>query len=192
MTLERGFRRIVIALSVFLMAAGVTFDAFTILPHTTVRVSLNDGRQETLVVQWISEAATRRELLARELSDRGVTVASTPLSKFRVTAPDGTVYNGVVAASRDEAIAKMRRCTAERRCREELAADSTIDVGATNRGIPVDLKDIKDVTVLRAERWWWTDSVGAKIAAGLIILLWIVFYGVRWIAHGFAGRDQRK
>src|SRR5437899_850841 len=132
MTLERGFRRIVIALSVFLMAAGVTFDAFTILPHTTVRVSLNDGRQETLVVQWISEAATRRELLARELSDRGVTVASTPLSKFRVTAPDGTVYNGVVAASRDEAIAKMRRCTAERRCREELAADSTIDVGATN------------------------------------------------------------
>lgn len=125
--------------------------------------------------------------LARELSDRGVTVAGRPLSKFTVTAPDGTAYSGVVAASRDEAIAKVQRCTAERRCKEWLAADSQIDVDATNRGLPVYPQDIKDVTVLRVERWWWTDSFGAKIAASMIILLWIAFYGVRWIARGFAG-----
>ena len=153
MALERGFRRVVIALSVVLIAAGVALDVLTMLPHTTVGVALNDGRQETVEVQWPSQATTDRQYLAPQLSNRGITVAYTlQLSKFDVTAPDGTAYSGVVAASRDEAITKVRQCTAARRCREELAVGATIDVDALSRGRPVSAEDIKDVTVLRVSR----------------------------------------
>ncbi len=123
--LERGFRRIVIVLSGVLLAAGIGFDALILVPHTTVHVTLIDGRQETLEVQWVRNYPTNRDSLARELSERP--------------------------------------------------------------GFAVQAKDIKDVTVLRGpEYWWWTDGVGTKIAAGLIVFLWTAFYVVRWIARGFA------
>ncbi len=55
MTLERGFQRIVIVLSIVLLAAGIGFDAMILVPHTTVRVILIDGRQETIEVQWVGD-----------------------------------------------------------------------------------------------------------------------------------------
>ncbi len=127
MAVERGFRRIVIALSGVLLAAGIGFDVMILVPHTTVRVTLTDGRQATLEVQWVRDYPTDRGSLARELSGRP--------------------------------------------------------------GFAVQANDIKDVAVLRGpEYWWWSDGVGTKIAAGLIVFLWIGFYVVRWIARGFATR----
>jgi len=47
--LERGFRRIVIALSLLLVALGVTLDVTSPWwPHATVQVTLRDGRKITL------------------------------------------------------------------------------------------------------------------------------------------------
>ena len=70
MALAGGFRRIVIVLSVFLASGGFALDALLLIPHTTVRVTLNDGRQETIEVQWVGDYPTDRQSLARELSER--------------------------------------------------------------------------------------------------------------------------
>lgn len=70
MAFERGFRRIVIVLSGLLLAVGIGFDVMTLVPHTTVRVTLIDGRQETLEVQWVGDYPRDRKSLARELSER--------------------------------------------------------------------------------------------------------------------------
>ena len=45
MSLERGFRRILVALSVLILLAGITLDAVNIRPHATVQVTLKDGRK---------------------------------------------------------------------------------------------------------------------------------------------------
>jgi hypothetical protein len=47
--------------------------------------------------------------------------------------------------------------------------------------------DITAIKMLRGPSyWWWTDSSLTKVAVGLIALLWIVFYTVRWIVRGFS------
>lgn len=48
MALERGFRRIVVVLSILLLGLGVALDALFMEPHATVRVTLRDGRQTDL------------------------------------------------------------------------------------------------------------------------------------------------
>jgi hypothetical protein len=49
------------------------------------------------------------------------------------------------------------------------------------------LPRLLDVKVLRGpEYWWWADSVGTKDAVVLVALIWIGFFTVRWIVHGFA------
>ena len=129
MTVERGFRRIVIVLSLVLLAAGIAFDALILIPHTTVRVTLVDGRQTTLEVHWTGDYPTNPESLARELSER--------------------------------------------------------------RGLGVQTKDIAQITVLRGpEYWWWTDGVGWKVGAGLVGLLWVGFYTVRWVVRGFSPTEN--
>ena len=77
MAVERGFRRLAIVLSCFLLFIGVAFDMIVVVPHTTVRLTLIDGRQETITVQWVGDYPTDRESLAREFSERrGVAVQS--------------------------------------------------------------------------------------------------------------------
>ncbi len=49
------------------------------------------------------------------------------------------------------------------------------------------LTAITRVEMIRGpEYWWWADSIGTKVAAGLVGFLWIIFYTVRWIVCGFA------
>jgi hypothetical protein len=123
--LERGFRRVVIVLTCFLLAVGIAIDAFLIIPHTTVRITLNDGRQETIEVKWVGDYPTDRTSLAQELSER--------------------------------------------------------------HGASIGASDIQDVKVLRGLKYvWWSDYVGTSTTAGLIGVLWLSFYAVRWIARGFA------
>jgi hypothetical protein len=123
--LERGFRRVVIVLTCLLLVVGIAVDAFLIIPHTTVRITLNDGRQETIEVKWVGDYPTDRTSLAQELSER--------------------------------------------------------------RGASIRASDIQDVKVLRGLKYvWWSDYVGTTMGAGLIGILWLAFYAVRWIARGFA------
>lgn len=85
MALERGFRRIVIALSIVLLIFGIAFDAIIVIPHTTVRVTLVDGRQEAMAVQWVGDYPTDRKSLARELSGRpGFTVEASDIKDVTV------------------------------------------------------------------------------------------------------------
>jgi hypothetical protein len=70
MTLERGFRRLTIVLSVAVLCLGVMLDAlFTYPSRATVQVTLDDGRQFTLERQGPN--LTDRDSLFKELLDRG-------------------------------------------------------------------------------------------------------------------------
>jgi len=82
---ERGFRRLAIVLSCFLLFIGVAFDMIVVVPHTTVRLTLIDGRQETITVQWVGDYPTDRESLAREFSERrGVAVQASEIKNVTI------------------------------------------------------------------------------------------------------------
>jgi len=82
---ERDFRRLAIVLSCFLLFIGVAFDMIVVVPHTTVRLTLIDGRQETITVQWVGDYPTDRESLARELSERrGVAVQASEIKNVTI------------------------------------------------------------------------------------------------------------
>ncbi len=137
MALERGFRRLVIALSVVVLGLGITLEATILEPHAAVQVTLEDGRKVILDRHGPKNYLSDRDSLSRELVDRG---------ELR---PLGPPLAGTYA-------------------------------GGTR------LMSVTTVEIIRGpEYWWWTDSVGTKVATGLAALLWIVFYTVRWIAHGF-------
>lgn len=48
------------------------------------------------------------------------------------------------------------------------------------------LTSITDVETIRGPQYlWWADSIWTKVGAVLVVLLWMAFFVVRWIAHGF-------
>src|SRR5262245_48354884 len=84
MPLERGFWRLIIVLSGAFLIAGNVLDVMFIVPHTTVRVTLTDGRQVTLGVQWVGDYPTNREALAREISTPSRAVGVRDISEVKV------------------------------------------------------------------------------------------------------------
>src|SRR6058998_499630 len=69
MRLERGFRRIVITLSVVLLGLGIAFDVMIANPHATIQVTLKDGRKFTIERHALSEFLADRESLAYALKE---------------------------------------------------------------------------------------------------------------------------
>jgi hypothetical protein len=68
-TLERGFRRIVIVLSVLLLGLGLAIDVGTASPHATVQVTLKDGRNFTVERQGSKEYLADRDSLTYALKN---------------------------------------------------------------------------------------------------------------------------
>lgn len=67
MTLERGFRRLAIAVSVIVAGLGITLDAVSMLPHATVQATLQDGRKYTVQRHERRESLADREAVAGAL-----------------------------------------------------------------------------------------------------------------------------
>jgi len=65
--IERGFRRLVILLSIALLVLGIAADAILGLPHWIVHVTLRDGRAIALHLQWVRHAVEDRTYLATEV-----------------------------------------------------------------------------------------------------------------------------
>ena len=73
-----------IVVSSILLVFGIVFDVGVVTPHTTVSITLINGRQEIITVQWVGDYPTDRKSLARELSDRGVAVQASDIGEVRV------------------------------------------------------------------------------------------------------------
>ena len=76
--------RLAVALSILAVALAVAFDIGTLVPHTTVRVSLVDGRQVTVPLQLPTrfvraDPKLLRTLLASEISFANPTHAPDPI-----------------------------------------------------------------------------------------------------------------
>jgi hypothetical protein len=155
---ERGFRRLVIVVSVAVLGLGVALDAMIMNPHATVQVTLSDGRRVTLERHGPKSYLLDRRSLAEGLIEKRLRdMEQAP--KFQALPPDRQW--------------RVREA-AERFLRKEV-------------GELPSAPGIVNVEVLRGpEYWWWTDAVWSKIAAALVALLWACFYAVRWIARGFA------
>jgi hypothetical protein len=179
MTLERGFRRIVIVLSIVVLGLGAGLDALSTLPHATVKVTLKDGREFTVERHTVKEYLTDREDLVRAL-EHG----------------EG-VYKGRHTASRPSAgdRAQDKKLTSEEYEAARRAGYSDSEIRRYGYEPPAEYTGHIETSAIASIKmtnepsyWWWTDSAWAKVTAVLVALLWIVFYTVRWIVRGFAAQ----
>jgi hypothetical protein len=155
---ERGFRRLVIVVSVAVLGLGVALDAMFMDPHATVQVTLSNGRRVTLERHGPKSYLLDRRSLAEDLIQKRLQRLE-QLPEFQALPPE---------------VQRQYRAEAERRWGKQV-------------GKLPSAPGIVNVEVLRGpEYWWWTDAVWSKIAAALVALLWACFYAVRWIARGFA------
>jgi hypothetical protein len=172
-TLERGFRRLAIVISVVVLGLGFTLDAMTMRPHATVQVTLKDGRKFTVQRHEAPHLLTARDEIAGALpksacpparfASEDPEDATSPLWMVEIPGSDLTIQ--VRARTKGEAFLKTQE----------------------GRILTRDPPDITDLHVLHAGYWWWADTVWTKAAVGLVAFLWVVFYGVRWVVRGFAG-----
>ena len=52
----------------------------------------------------------------------------------------------------------------------------------------VDASSLESVKIIRGPSYrWWSDADWTKGAFVLVILLWLLFYALRWIVRGFTG-----
>jgi hypothetical protein len=127
MNIERGFRRLTIALSVAVISVGLSVDSALFNPMETVRIHVRDGRS----VEIYPAYGWRRSAKLEEYASIVNTLAPAPT---------------LVKAA-----------------------------------------DIQQVEVVRnVFREWWADARFTQAALILLPLMWIVFFGVRWIVRGFA------
>jgi hypothetical protein len=145
MVLERGFRRIVIALSVLLLVLGMLEVRSNINYRATVQVTLKDGRKFAIGRHGSKDDLTDRDSLADALKN----------GYARQADPQGL-------RSRHPQIGVSAEAAAS----------------------------IVNVEYLRGpEYWWWTDSGAMKVAAGLVLVLWIA--STRYVGSRAASLDHR-
>ena len=156
---ERGFRRIVIALSVLVLGLGIALDVTSITLHATVQVLLSDGRKFTVERQGTKGYLTDRELLAYALRRGEGTYKGSlksPATTFTPTDKTGRPSGPAISYPSEWVSA------------EDAATIVTVEY------------------VHGPKYWWWADSDFVKVATGLALFFWIVFYTIVWIARGSA------
>jgi hypothetical protein len=67
--LERGFRRIIIVLSVLLLGIGIVLNVMLVNPHASVQVTLKDGRKFAVERHGPKDYLTDRDSLAYALKN---------------------------------------------------------------------------------------------------------------------------
>jgi hypothetical protein len=162
MTLERGFRRLTIVGSVMVLVLGLTIDATgpILAPHATVEVTIKDGRKFILERHGPRAFLTDRDSLQMALPEESYG----PWRQVPYDVID-KAFEGMASGMAGGA---RRSGTSYYKVREH--------------------PEVLSVRLIRGpEYWWWTDTVWTKAAAGLVLLLWLVFYVVRWIIRGFIG-----
>ncbi|HLC41882.1 MAG TPA: hypothetical protein VJO34_09685 [Methylomirabilota bacterium] len=174
MALERGFRRILIALSTTLLALGLIFDVMSVIPHATVEVTLKDGRTFTLERHARKAHLLDRDSLIRQLPPEALGPPVLlwdieALKKFRQAYPQ---YRDIP----DLELARRIRARADLNSKWRVTAGE----------FTPDPEVVKTRVIRGPSYWWWEDTGLTKVAAIFVALLWVAFYVVRWIVHGFA------
>jgi hypothetical protein len=221
MNVERGLRRLVVVLSVVVMAAGVGADALIdFSPSWKVSLALRDGRTAILRLTWTSSYAHDRKAVAAELTrlmrcpvGRGSELdclsfkqealllpqsvaGPTAMAKSWVRGPDGVIFSVMHAhgASREEIVAIAQKKyrpsgktsaplippppDAPVKPRDSFVREVTEDL------VPdITEADITDMRVVR--EWTWRAAPYTAAALGLVVLLWLGFFALRWVARGF-------
>jgi hypothetical protein len=225
MNLQRGFRRLVVVLSVVLMAVGVAADALLSPgPSWKVSLSLRDGRKAILRLTWGSDSAHDRSAVAAELTrlmrcpaGRGSELdclsfaqealllpqsvaGPTAMVKRWVRGPDGVIFSVTHArgASREEIIAiAQQQYRPPGRTSAPLpppppdaflkSRDSFVPLGSPEDIVPkITEGDIADMRVVPEWSWRsWPAVEFTAAALALVVLLWLGFFALRWVAWGF-------
>lgn len=175
MALERGFRRIVIVLSVLWLGLAVMSDLMTISPHATVQVTLKDGRKFTVERHVGKEYLKDHSSLAYDLKEgRGE-------YKGGLKSPPATAR--ALGSDKDFPPNPLPKGFIPDRPPPGWSPIPPLPDDVSSE----DAANIVDVEYLRGpEYWWWTDIGATKFASGAVLGLWIAFYTLRWIARGFA------
>jgi hypothetical protein len=183
MALERGFRRIIIVLSVVIFALGVGFDVITLpaRPVSAIVVTLTDGRHVTLHdVPRDAVPARAEQAIIDNLAE--------------ILAADAKAFDPK----------KLDNDTCRALDHYSSLASKIIDIpGFDTTGPPndratppgfrpflVQWDTIRRVEVLQSGPgrmlWWWGHAHVTPWLAALVAFLWLTFYTVRWIVRGFA------
>lgn len=168
LNLERGFRRLTLVLSIGVMILGITVDATIMSPFPTgkVRITLADDRQVILddmpdLGPYRNRKDTKRLALAVAISR--LPEFSRPTATMRIIRlADGAQFEGPWTKVPD---------------------------GFALLAVQPD--DIKDVTLARVGlarwlSWSWANAGFSLLSVGLVVVLWIAFFAIKWVARGFA------
>jgi len=162
MKVERGFRRLVMVLSLGVLFVGVSIDAWTVPPRPrVVRVTLADGRHVTLEGDQVTTgrlglildfgdplSLEGRQALAATISDLPSFRSGPPIRPIRTPGPPGIVWDPVQAA------------------------------------------DIRDATLAYSDgrlSWFWYHAEASTLAIAVVAVLWSGFIAIRWVVRGFTG-----
>lgn len=160
MNVERGFRRLLVVVSIALFSAGLALDAGKLWSHARIYATLEDGTIEVYETWNLAgsppyEQDTATRLMVQQFWAK----AASPLPPSDPEWESGKV---VVPG---------------KQLNDPL--DDAIRIA------PI----IKTFRVVRGPAAWsWADIRFISAAAGAVLLLWTGFFAVRWVARGFLSK----
>ena len=177
---ERGFRRLLIVVSVTVLVVGAGFDALVSpsrLGTTDLFVTLLDGRKVQLEGVPLSEVPFQvSQGVIDQLANERVTTKSFDLRHKGSEARDAVKRYGDIA-SRISALPGF-----------EARAESSDPPGFLADS--VQWSDIRRIEALTPGKLsaWWVSLRTTRAAVGIVLCIWIAFFTVRWVIRGFASQ----
>jgi hypothetical protein len=177
---ERGFRRLLVVVSLIVLVAGAGFDALVSssrLGTGNLRVTLLDGRNVQLEGVPLSEVPVHvSQNVIDQLANERATTRSFDLRQKGSEARDAVKKYGDIA-SRISALPGFE-ARAESSAPPGFLADS------------VQWSDIRRIEILTPGKLsaWWASLRATRAAVGIVLGIWIAFFTVRWVIRGFASQ----
>lgn len=195
MNLERGFRRLFIVLSVVALGAGIAMDAGKLWSHARIYAKFDGGHTEVLETwslvgssPYEKDPATRHMVvgLLREAADLG-RLSPDFLASIKLK----PVTNPKLIEELEKAKPVLVLPDYDFSKQDEGLCPITEDVIAIPRHEPPVWSAVclGSFRVVRGpSAWSWRDVQFTPIATGIVLLLWIAFFAVRWVGRGFTSQ----